>query len=134
MSTFFSPRDKVLDCFPRRGRNLKTCLNLTCYALNSTLVMYLSMKNQTFNMNVPLSYNYMFKRGVPFDTKRDYPFWCPNHALTPSNLPLAKANMIFVNKKIPRFIFSFIILLVWIMNICHGETMLKYTKKIILTC
>jgi hypothetical protein len=25
-------------------------------------------------------------------------------------------------------------LLVWIMNICHGETMLKYTKKIILTC
>jgi hypothetical protein len=109
---FFFLRDIVLNFFPRLGRNPKTCSNLTCYAKNSTLVMYLSIKNQTFNMNLPLSYNYMFKWGVPFDSKRDYPFWYPNHTLTPSNLPLAKANMIFVHKKILIFIFSFIMLLV----------------------
>jgi hypothetical protein len=37
-------RNKVLNYFPRLGRNIKTCSNLTCYAYNSTLVMYLSMK------------------------------------------------------------------------------------------
>jgi len=33
-------------------------------------------------MNVPLSYNNMFKWGGPLDIKRDNPFWYPNHALT----------------------------------------------------
>jgi hypothetical protein len=41
---FFFLRNKVLDIFPRLGKNLKTCSNLACYAYNTTLVMYLSMK------------------------------------------------------------------------------------------
>ncbi len=28
----FSLRDKIFDVFPRLGRNLETCSNLTCYA------------------------------------------------------------------------------------------------------
>ncbi len=42
--SFFFSRNKVMDFFQGIGENPKICSNLTSYAQNNTLIMYLSMK------------------------------------------------------------------------------------------
>jgi hypothetical protein len=71
---------KILDFFLGLGKNLETCSNLTCYAKNSTLIMYLSMKKiQTFNMNVPLCDNvFQMKGSIGYIERRRF-FLVPNH-------------------------------------------------------
>ncbi len=76
--TFFS-RDKVIDFF-QLVRNLSTCSNLTCYAKNNTLVMYLSMKKKNFQYECAIKLQF-FKVKGPLDIKGDGPFWYPNSCI-----------------------------------------------------
>jgi hypothetical protein len=79
---FFFSRDKVLNCFSRFGKNCKTYSNLTCYAYNSTLIMYLSMKKIKLSIWICYLVTTSLCEGVPLNIKRNGPFWYPSCALT----------------------------------------------------
>jgi hypothetical protein len=132
---FIFLRNEVLDFFPGVGKNPKTCSNLTHYAYNNTLVKYLSMKkNPTFNMNVSLNYNNIFKWRGPLDIKKDGHFWYPKHVLTHKGLRLWMSSVYMPLRK--QNLFQWIALLFWnkFKVDFTGKTKAKWTSWFLYSC